>query len=62
MSQGPTGEGLRKAVRWLSDEGRHDAAAIDEAALRFDLGPLDTEFLLTHLRERREAAERGRSD
>ena len=45
-------EGLRQALRWLSDTGRHDAAAIDEACLRFDLTPADAEFLLEHLRER----------
>lgn len=43
-------EGLRRALRWLSERGRHDAAAIDEAALRFDLTPLDTEFLLAERR------------
>lgn len=42
----PRGEGLRRALRWLSDEGRHDAAAIDEASRRFDLSPLEEEFLL----------------
>jgi len=30
----------------MSDEGRHDAAAIDEASRRFDLTPLEEEFLL----------------
>ena len=42
----PHGENLRRAVRWLSDEGRHDAAAIEEAAVRFDLSPLEEDFLL----------------
>ena len=45
----PRGEGLRRALRWLSDEGRHDAAAIDEASRRFDLSPLEEEFLLRNL-------------
>ena len=48
----PRGEGLRRAVRWLSDEGRHDPAAIEEASRRFDLSPLDEEFLLRFLAER----------
>jgi hypothetical protein len=46
----PKGESLRRALRWLSDEGRHDAAAIEEAAQRFDLSPSDEEFLLRHCR------------
>ena len=45
----PHGEALRRALRWLSDERRHDAAAIEEAARRFDLTPADEEFLLRHL-------------
>lgn len=46
----PHGERLRRAVRWLSDEGRHDAAAIEEAAARFDLTPLEEDFLWRHFR------------
>ncbi len=46
----PQGESLRRALRWLSDEARHDAAAIEEAARRFDLSPADEEFLLRHCR------------
>jgi len=40
------GERLRRALRWLSDEGRHDAAAIEEACRRFDLSPVEEDFLL----------------
>ena len=50
----PRGEGLRRAVRWLSDEGRHDAAAVEEACRRFDLSPLEEEFLLQMARRRDE--------
>ena len=46
----PHGEGLRQALRWMSDEGRHDAAAIDEASRRFDLTPLEEEFLLRNFK------------
>ena len=49
----PQGEGLRHALRWLSDEGRHDVAAIDEASRRFDLSPLEEEFLLRELARRK---------
>jgi len=44
------GEALRKALRRLSDTGRHDAAAIEEACRQFDLSPLDEEFLLREAR------------
>jgi hypothetical protein len=44
----PHGEDLRRAVRWLSEHHLHDIAAIEEASLRFDLSPLDEEFLIQH--------------
>ena len=47
----PHGEALRRAIRWLSDERRHDAQAIDEAARRFDLTPVEEEFLLDWARD-----------
>ena len=46
----PAGKALRDALRWLSDCGRHDARAIEEACRRFDLSPLDEEFLLAEAR------------
>ena len=53
----PHGEGLRRAVRWLSDERRHDAAAVEEAARRFDLSPLEEDFLLRYFTDRPESRE-----
>jgi len=47
----PKGQDLINAMRWLSDQHRHDLQAIEEAALRFDLSPQDEEFLLQHCRE-----------
>ncbi|MDX1610474.1 MAG: hypothetical protein R3225_10170 [Halofilum sp. (in: g-proteobacteria)] len=44
----PRGERLRRAVRWLSEEGRHDTRALEEAARRFDLTPAEAEFLHTN--------------
>lgn len=41
----PQGEQLRNAVRWLSDHKDYSVAAINDAARKFDLSPLDTEFL-----------------
>ncbi|NHA13427.1 hypothetical protein [Thioalkalivibrio sp. XN279] len=57
----PAGQGLRDALRWLSAEGRHDAAAVEEACRRFDLSPLDEEFLLAEARRLRSstAGDRG---
>lgn len=47
----PKGSDLLCAMRWLSEQQRHDRHAIEEASLRFDLSPLDEEFLLQHCRE-----------
>jgi len=47
----PQGESLRRAVRWLGELGHHGAAAIEEAARRFDLTPAEEEFLLEQFRE-----------
>jgi hypothetical protein len=47
----PKGSDLAAAVRWLSDHQQHNRQAIEEAALRFDLSPLDEEFLLHHCRD-----------
>lgn len=51
----PAGQALRDALRWLSGIGRHDAPAVEEACRRFDLSPLDEEFLLAEARRLREA-------
>ena len=39
-------EALRQAVRWLGEHPPITAEKIGEAACRFDLSPLDEEFLL----------------
>lgn len=49
----PKGQGLRLAIRWMSDEGRHDLSAIEEACRRFDLSPAEEEFLLREARRLR---------
>lgn len=51
----PEGEGLRRAVRWLDSERRSRGAVelvrmIEEAAQRFNLSPLEEQFLLEHFR------------
>ena len=49
---------IKQAVAWIDDRLRDEPDAdrlrlVDEAARRFDLSPLDTEFLTRHLAERR---------
>ena len=48
---------IKQAVRWLDDQlrDRPDAdrvTLIDQAARRFDLSPVDADFLVRHLAER----------
>jgi hypothetical protein len=50
---------IKQAVSWIDDQLRDRPGAdrmtlVDEAARRFDLSPLDAEFLLRHLAGRRE--------
>lgn len=47
----PHGESLRRAVRWLDERSRDSPQAerarlVSEAAARFDLTPLEEDFLL----------------
>ncbi len=47
----PDGEGLRRALRWLDERVREEGKVdrlklIGEAAIRFDLTPVDEDFLL----------------
>ena len=46
----PEGEDLRKAVKWISEERKYNPEAvtsklIEEACLKFDLSPMDAEYL-----------------
>ncbi|MBM3219519.1 MAG: hypothetical protein FJZ38_12725 [Candidatus Rokubacteria bacterium] len=48
---------IKQAVKWIDDQliDRPDAdrvKLVDEASRRFDLSPLDTDFLFRHLAER----------
>jgi hypothetical protein len=57
MSIQPQGEQLRKAVRWVA-EARKDfpekslKRILEEAALKFNLTPLDMEYLTRGLQKR----------
>ena len=47
---------IKQAVAWIEDQLRKQPAAnrvklVDEASRRFDLTPLDADFLLRHLAE-----------
>ncbi len=49
---------IKQAVTWIDEQLRDNPQAdrtklIDEAGRRFDLTPLDSEFLLRHLSQRR---------
>lgn len=50
----PEHEGLRRAVQWLVAQTPRDARLIEEASRRFDLSPIDEEFLLQHFRNDRQ--------
>jgi len=46
----PEGEGIRKAVKWVdesrqSEPGKNVASLVHEACVKFDLSPLEGEFL-----------------
>lgn len=47
----PSGENLRRAVKWISERRQDDppppmTKLLDEAALRYDLSPVDQEWLV----------------
>jgi len=48
---------IKQAVQWIDDQLADNPSAdrvklVDEAARRFDLSPLDTDFLFRHLAQR----------
>ena len=47
----PEREALRRAVAWLVEQPQRDASTIEEASRRFDLSPVDEDFLLHHFRD-----------
>ena len=49
---------IKQAVKWIDEQLTDDPTAdrmrlIDEAGRRFDLTPLDSEFLMRHLAQRK---------
>ncbi|MBW1695248.1 MAG: hypothetical protein JRH18_17425 [Deltaproteobacteria bacterium] len=56
MSIQPEGEEIRKAVKWISEEKRYNPGRsvqqlIEAACLKFDLSPLEAEYLYRCYRE-----------
>ena len=54
MSIQPKGEDLIKAVKWVGEERKYNPAKdlkalIEEACMKFDLSPMDADFLLRTL-------------
>lgn len=50
---GPHGEALRRALRWLDERAREEPSLdclklVGEAGTRFDLTPVEEEFLLSN--------------
>lgn len=55
----PDGEELRRAVKWVSgnlqeNPGQSVKPLVQEAIFKFDLSPLDSEFLIRFFSERKE--------
>ncbi len=44
----PEGEALRQAVRWIAEMHAYDLATIEEACQRYDLTPVEEEFMMRH--------------
>jgi hypothetical protein len=54
----PEGEDLRKAVKWISEErkfgpDRKPAKLIEEACFKFNLSPMDAEYLAKFIRQQK---------
>lgn len=47
----PEGEHLRLALRWLAENAPVSSDTIQQASVRFDLSPLEEDFLLQHFLE-----------
>ena len=53
----PKGDALRHAIAWLAEQGSWTPSLIEQACRRFDVGPVDEEFLLREFRQRQENKE-----
>jgi len=46
----PKGDALRRAIAWLVEQGPWTPERVEAASLRFDLSPIDEDFLLRESR------------
>lgn len=46
----PRGESLRRAIAWLAEQEEGSPRLIEEACRRFDISPIDEEFLIAEYR------------
>ena len=44
----PEGKNLRRVFQWISEQPQHTVKLLEEASVKFDLTPLEEEFLLRH--------------
>ena len=56
MSIQPEGEDLRRAIKWISDERKYNPGQtlkqlMESACLKFDLSPMDAEYLFQFYKE-----------
>ena len=52
MSIIPQGEDVRRAVKWISEIRKDDPEKlVEEACLKFNLSPMDAEYLARWVRE-----------
>lgn len=56
MSIQPQGENIRKAVKWISEERQSGTSTnnqqlVNQAAVKFNLSPLEVEFLAKFVKE-----------
>ena len=52
----PEGEDIRRAIKWISDERKfnpdaQDLKLIEDACLKFDLSPMDAEYLRNFMKK-----------
>lgn len=60
MSPVPHSDALRRAIAWLAEQHEHEWSGplIEEACRRFDVTPVDEEFLLRELQRRKASGPR----
>ena len=55
----PEKEDLRKAVKWISQQGEFNLKTVEEASIRYDLSPTDEAFLINHFTGKKDDSFRG---